>query len=155
MIVGVDGHSIDSSHDLTALVANLPVGKQTDVQILRKGDKKTVSVKLAKRADDMKIAENRVDRDDDLGLRLVALAPEAAHRLGYDEDENGVLVAAVKSGSRADRAGMQRGDLIKEVNRTPVGSLEDFYAQVGRTDKSDAIRLLIRRAKVGFVAISI
>ena len=155
VIVGINGQSIASGHDLTALIANLPVGKRTAVEILRKGEAKTVHVALARRDDDRTLAKTQVESGDDLGLRLVALAPEAARHFGYADDENGLLVAAVKSGSRADKAGMQRGDLIKEINRNPVGSLEDFTAQVDRAKQGEALRLLVRRANAGFMVISI
>ena len=38
----------------------------------------------------------------------------------------GILIVQVKEGSPADEAGIQEGDLIKEVNRKPVKDLKDL-----------------------------
>jgi len=51
------------------------------------------------------------------------LEPKTADRLGLNYNR-GVVVAAVQSGSPADLAGIRKGDIILEVNQTPVESVK-------------------------------
>jgi serine protease Do len=60
----------------------------------------------------------------DFGLQLQPLTAELAQQLGYS-GEKGVLVTAVEVGSAADTAGIERGDLIQEINRKPAASPEE------------------------------
>ena len=60
-----------------------------------------------------------------VGIDVQSLTPEQAGRLGWDRN-NGVVVTAIDSGSPAERAGLQQGDIIAEVASTPVDDQEDF-----------------------------
>ena len=55
----------------------------------------------------------------------------------------GVLVGDVEGGSKAQRLGLQPGDIVMGVNQRGVGSLEDLAAVLGSAN--DAIALTIRR----------
>jgi serine protease Do len=79
-----------------------------------------------------------------LGLALQDLTPDIAGQLGY-ENQTGALVADVASGSPAEDAGLQRGDLIKEVNRQAVQSVKDFEKAIREFKGGDVVALLIRR----------
>jgi serine protease Do len=78
----------------------------------------------------------------ELGLSLQELTPQLARRLGYD-DAAGVLVSAVEPGSAAAEAGMERGDLIQEINRRPVTAPEQARRLIAQA-KGKAVLLLIR-----------
>jgi S1-C subfamily serine protease len=58
--------------------------------------------------------------------------------------QEGAVVIAIERDSAAARAGIQVGDVIVEVNRQPVGSLEDFEAATAAS-AVDRILLLTRR----------
>ena len=63
-----------------------------------------------------------------------------------------MLVTEVESGSKADQAGIQQGDLIKEINRQPVANVSQFRKQLNKVKKGETIRVLIKRGKSGFFA---
>jgi S1-C subfamily serine protease len=67
-------------------------------------------------------------------------------------NEQGVLVSSVTTGSPADEAGLHRGDLIKEVNRTEVSTVQEFKRQVSRLQSGDGLALLVRRGQNTFYA---
>jgi serine protease Do len=70
------------------------------------------------------------------------------------KNEKGAIITDVVPGSPADEAGLERGDLIQEVNRKTIQSAEDFENQVRRLKSGDVAALLIRRgANTFFVAI--
>ncbi len=63
-------------------------------------------------------------------------------------------MVGVKPGSKADVAGIQQGDLLKEVNRKPIDSVKTLKFEL--KDKSgDSMRLLVKRPSAGFLVITI
>jgi len=83
----------------------------------------------------------------ELGLRVESLSSETARSLDI-KDKSGVVVVDVSQGSAADDAGLQRGDVIKEVNDQSVKDVTDYNAAVTKArDKNPAkpIVFLIKR----------
>jgi serine protease Do len=152
VIVEVDGKSIESSRDLTNMIANLEVGKKTTVTLLRDGRKQTVDVKIDKRSDNGLMAQHKPEDSEKLGIQIAEVTPETARRFGHPETEKGVLVVGVEPGSKADEAGVRQGDLVKEVNRKPVTSASQLRSEV---EKADKFQLLVKRPNAGFMVIKI
>ena len=155
IIVAVNNEPVSSSRELSRKVAGLGVGNRASITLLRDGRKKTVTIETAKREDQDRQARKEPESDDSLGLSLRTLEPDFAGRFGYSEDEEGVLVIEVESGSKADKAGIQQGDLIKELNRKPIANLKDFRKRLDRVKKGDTVRLLLKRGQSGFVAVKL
>jgi serine protease Do len=151
IITAVNGAPVTTSRELSRRIAALGVGQKADITIMRDGRKKTVTVETAKRQEEQTLASKESESDDKLGLSLQSLEPDIAARLGFDDAEKGVLVTGVESGSKADKAGVQQGDLIKEINRTPVAGMEDFRNQMNQVKKGEPIMLLLKRAQSGFI----
>jgi serine protease Do len=151
IITAVNGEPVTSSRELSRRIAALGVGQKAKITIMRDGREKTVTVETAKRQDEQTLASKETENDDKLGLSLQSLEPEMAARLGYDEAEKGVLVTGVEGGSKADKAGVQQGDLIKEINRKPVTGMDDFRKQLNQVKKGDPIMLLLKRGQSGFI----
>jgi len=74
------------------------------------------------------------------------LTPELARRLGSKND-TGVAVTRVEPGSPADEAGIQTGDIIREVNRKPVKNAEDLLQKVEQAKDQNNILLLVQRGQ--------
>jgi serine protease Do len=156
IIVAVEGKPVLTPRDLSMRIANTPVGQRVSVDLIRDGKKKTVTVKLSKR-NDQEIAETSETPGDEgsLGMKLTALTPEANARYGLDPDEQGILVFDVITGKKAENAGIRRGDIIKEVNRNPVTTIESFGAQIKKIKTGQPIQLLIKRGAYGYYVVNI
>jgi serine protease Do len=152
VIIEVDGQPVNSSHELTATIASIAVGKKTAVTLLRDGKEKTVDVEIAKRDDSEPLAQRKSEDSEKLGIRIAEATPETAKRFGHSETEKGVLVIGVEPGSKAAEAGVRQGDLVKEVNRKPVTSVPEMRSEV---EKDDKVQLLVKRPNAGFVVIKI
>ena len=86
-------------------------------------------------------------------MTVQELSPELAHRLGY-KGEKGVLIAQVRRGSVAARQGLERGDLIQEIERQPVEDLQDYEEELARVEEGDAFLMLVRsREGTNYVAL--
>ncbi len=92
---------------------------------------------------------------DDLGIRAVDLNPDTARRFGLDSEERGVLIVQVRSGGKADQAGMRQGDVVKEVNRVPVTSVQEMRAEYQKVRAGETVLFLVKRSGAGFQVIRI
>jgi serine protease Do len=147
IIVGFDGKPVKSSHELPSMVAATPIGKNVDVKVLREGNEKTLQMKIAempKGEGEGEGGESEEQSGEKLGLSVAPVTPEVARQLGI-EPGSGVLVRAVKSGSTAEDAGLQPGDVILEVNRKAVKSVEAFKSAVSGAKKDESLLFLVRR----------
>ncbi len=157
IILSINGKPVTTSRDLSMRIANTPVGEKVSIQLIRNGEKKTVEVKLAKKTDEPEMAARQEDNgvEDHFGAKLTALTPENARNFGFPENEWGILIVDLQMGSNGDKAGLERGDLIKEVNHTPVKTLADFDRLVGAVPAGRNIQLLIRRGNFGYYVLNI
>jgi len=74
------------------------------------------------------------------------LDPEIAKGLGLKKD-GGVVVTGIEPGSPAANAGIQTGDVIREVNRKPVKDVEDFVQEIEKAKEQDNILLFLQRGQ--------
>jgi len=80
-----------------------------------------------------------------LGLSVVDLTPDVARTYGR-QSYSGVMVADVVAGSPAQRAGLKAGDIILEVDRTPVQRAQALRWMVARTGPGGMVRVRVTRA---------
>jgi len=79
-----------------------------------------------------------------LGLEVRPITPDVARQLNLRVTE-GVIVARVEDGSPAEEAGIQRGDVIREINRQKVRSMADFEKITKETKEGDRLTVLLQR----------
>jgi len=88
-----------------------------------------------------------------LGIQMVTLTPQVKQRIntapGSDitipEDETGVLIVEVLSGSPADEAGLRPGDVIKAINGKAVEDGTDVQQQVDQSQIGEPLPIEVRR----------
>ncbi|MEK7347540.1 MAG: Do family serine endopeptidase [Candidatus Eisenbacteria bacterium] len=147
VITEFDGKKVGDVHTFRLLVADTPVNKQVRVRLLRQGSPQEILVTLAERPAEERLAAQSQSPASWLGIAVESLAGDFAKENGLREKE-GVVVVEVAQGSGADDAGLQRGDIIKEVNDHPV---KDTFEYNDAVDKSKAknskkpVVLLIKR----------
>jgi serine protease Do len=154
VVIQLNGAAVDSSGALTRGVALVPPGQTANLTVLRGGDQKQFSLKVAQRPED----ENALSRGDapeaepegkdtaasKLGLALTPMTPEVQSQLGLEGDE-GVVVTNVQPEGPADRAGLRRGDVILEMNRQPIRRLDEVKAILSKLKDNDLVLLRVRR----------
>ncbi len=151
IVVTVDGAPVRDSAQVRNLVAEGQPGKTVTVGLLRDGARLERTVTLGERPRERGDQAPQSERPDaasqqKLGLAVQDLTPDIAQQLGL-KNEPGALVADVVPGSPADDAGLERGDLIQEVNRIQVRSARDFERLARGLKSGDAIALLVRRGQ--------
>ena len=155
VIVAVDGKPVSTGRELSAAVAGLPVGKEVPVKLIREGKEFSVKVRIAERKEGEAAASEAGPDSTDLGIRATDLTPETARRFGIEEGEKGALIAAIQPGSKAEQAGLRQGDIVKEVNRTPVQTVAEWRAALGKVKSGETLQLLVKRGAAGFIVIKL
>jgi serine protease Do len=144
VIVAYDEKPVADAAALPMMVAQTKAGTTVPVEVIRKGRTSTFDVQITKLKDDDAVA-SRFDEapNGKWGLALRELTPHERARRELD-GEVGVLVVGVTPGSPAAEADINRGDIILEVNRTPVGSVSELKAEIANTPDGKPLLLLVR-----------
>ena len=129
VIEAIEGESVTDSAALRLRIAMTPPGTKVRLKVRRGNSVREVDVVLT----ELEAKEERseipqgMERSRPLqGLEVQNLTAEEARNLGLGADSAGALVTRVQPGSAAEDAGLQRGDVIVEVNRKRVSSDRDF-----------------------------
>jgi serine protease Do len=146
VITEFDGKAVTSSKELPRIVASTPVGKTVTVKLSRDGKATERLVKLGEMEEKGVEVSKGSSSHKALGIGVQNLTPEIAKEPGVKKD-SGVVVTQVEPGSAAADAGIQTGDVIREVNRMPVKDVEDFARKVEKGKNRDSVLFLIQRGR--------
>lgn len=155
IIIEVDGKKIETSRELTRIIADIGVGEKATIKVLRKGKEKTFTVTIAKR-DDQRISSKMDTKQQnyELGIEVAQLNPEIARRFNVNETE-GVIVTNVDPDSNAYREGIQVSDIIKEINHEPIYTVDDYNREINKVEKGGVIQMFIKRMNSGFIVVKL
>lgn len=157
VVVALDGAPMKSTSKLRNRVALAGPGKTVALDIVRKGKKKTLKVSLGELPGELaggsSSPSNAPGESDFLGVSVSGIDAAARRRFGLEDDvKSGVVITGVQGQSRAARAGLRPGDVIEEVDRTPVKGPAHFQSLVGESE-SRVLLLVNRKGTTLYVAI--
>jgi serine protease Do len=144
VIVEFDGKEVKDSKELPRIVASTPVGETVTLKLLRNGKVVDRQVKIGEMEE--KVEAAKAPSHKSLGITVQNITPEIAKGLGLKKD-TGVVVTGVEPGSPAANAGIQTGDVIREVNRIPVKDIDDFAQKIEKVKDQDNILLFLQRGQ--------
>ncbi|MBN1381862.1 MAG: DegQ family serine endoprotease [Deltaproteobacteria bacterium] len=148
IIIMVKGKEIKNTHDLLLTIASLHVGDKVNVRVLRDGKEKEFQVVVEERGDEKLVAQADQGKDE-LGLTVQKITPEIARYLGVDKEE-GVVVVDVVEGSLAEDVGIQPQDIILQINKVKISSIEDYLKEVEKLDEKRSLMMLLKRGRATF-----
>ncbi len=158
-IVGFEGKKVEDSTSLRKLVAQAAPGSAVTLQIVRGGRTLEIKATLAERpaepgekAPAGQGGTPEPKASSRLGLTVQTLTPDIAAQLGYAKNEKGVVIAEVAAAGAADRAGLRRGDVIKQVDKAAVSTDAEFEREMKGFKKGDVVALLVKRGPATFYA---
>jgi len=152
----INGQAIDDANSLRNTVAALRPGENAEFEILREGKTLKLKVNIALR-DENNLSGAAPDSKDakkdanEWGIQAAELTKEQRKSAGLAETAGGVLVAAVKDKSPAEKSGIKRGDIILVANNKRITDLKDFNSVFGSDSKT--IMLQIRRSGSQFFTV--
>jgi serine protease Do len=130
IIVSVNGKQTQSDVQLRNVIGLNPPGVRVRLELFRDGDKKTVSVKLAKFPTRDRLAtrgdDQQADADSAFGMAVDTLDKDLRREFSI-KVKTGVVVTSVARNSVADRMGIEVGDVVVKVNNKEIKSAKQFY----------------------------
>jgi len=150
VITRVDGEAVGSTDDLIHVISLKPVGTTVTLEIIRDKRPLQIQVTLAEKPSEEEVYGTKTpgttgtEAVSKFGLTVGSITPELAQRLGLHSTQ-GVVIMDVVPGSRADWAGLEENDIIREINRQKVASVDDWNALVGEMDENATLMFTILR----------
>lgn len=155
VIVAVDGKPVGGNDELIQVVASGQPGTTATLNVVRDGRALNVVVKLAERAS---VRESEGQPSDFslpvrrpgslLGLSVREIDAEFAERYDLPKDMGGVLVARVDPMGPAIEADIERGQVLLEINRRPVRSVDDFRRLTANARPGDVLALYLFKPEI-------
>jgi serine protease Do len=158
VIISVNGHHIGNARELAINVSQIAPGNVASLAVLRDGGSKAISVTVGTLPSDQASGRvgNSAQGSPALGVGLQALTPNLRQQLSLPDSVRGAVIAEVKSGSTAEQAGLQPGDVIVGVGEKNVSSPSETTRAIRESLKNNqAVALrIIRDGQPAFVAVS-
>lgn len=145
IIVKFNGRRMKDANELRQAVAATEPNTDTEVVVFRNGKENTFTVHIAQMESDSVVAKAGGEQSADLGISVRTLTPDTAKQLGYEGDEQGVVVTDVKPGSMAASLDIRPNDVIVSVGSQQVNGAADFRKALDSNDLSKGIRLQVMR----------
>jgi serine protease Do len=147
IIVELGGAPIKDVTDLQKRVAAIPPGRAVVLTVLRDRRTSKLTVKVGEQPGEETVVAAG-SKGEGLGVTVEELGEDAAQAYGL-RGRSGVLVTDVAPDSAAAAAGIKEGDLVLEVNRRRVGSVEEFKKAVAALKPGEAVPVQIARSGAG------
>jgi Do/DeqQ family serine protease len=161
VIRSLNGQPVADMNTLRNRVAEAGPGSTVQMVVVRDGAEQHLSARL-EALDSRRAARGDSDSDSDqsgepdkaaLGISVAPLTPEVASQLRLPANTKGIVVQNVDPDGRAADAGIRPGDVIQEVNRQPVTSVDTLRTAVRRNTDKPTLLLINRDGADIFVTV--
>ncbi|MCG3162344.1 MAG: Periplasmic pH-dependent serine endoprotease DegQ [Acidobacteria bacterium] len=155
VITELNGARVEDSRELRLKISQMAPGSSAKLKVIRDGAPREISVTLGELPNEKTAASNgNPENSSPDGLSVENLTPQIARQLDLPSNVSGVIVTDVQDGSRADDAGLRRGDVIQQVNRKPVSNTAEFDRAMKQAGGKSVLLLVNRNGHTSFVAIA-
>ena len=149
VIERLNGKPMLNGGSLQVAIAAVSPGTKVQLGILRDGKPQTLDLSVGEFKKDSEVAKNDGNSDaaggheGKLGLAMADLTPDVRQQLNVPDSMKGAAIQSVRPGSPAEDAGLQRGDIIVQVNRHAVDSAQAAVSSVRALPSNEDVLLLV------------
>jgi len=156
IITALNGQKISDYHDLRLRISQTAPGTAIKMDVYRNGQKQQMTATLAEFPEKAQAAENSPQGESPAleGVQAENLNSDIIQQLNLPSGTHGVVITRVDPDSNAAETGLQRGDVIQEVNRKPINNVEQFRAAVRAATNQPLLLLINRGGSSSYVVIS-
>jgi serine protease Do len=145
VIIKFGDKEIIFSADLPPLVGSSKIGSKIPVEIIRRGDSKTLRVTIAELpAEEMIASAGGAGTYQSNSLNITVSNPTDAQKKEMELEEHGVIVQSVADGP-GYKAGIRKGDVLLLINNQKVKDAAGFEKMIKDLPKEKSIPILVQR----------
>lgn len=155
VITEINGQPVEGANDLRLKVGTMAPGTTVNLKVDRNGQTHDFSFALGEAPTGKTAAKNEGTPENSpmRGVQVDELTNDIRQQLGLKPNVKGVVVTNVSDDSPAADAGLQRGDVIEQVNRQPVNSVSDYQHLVSEAGKQTVVLLVDRGGNTTFLVV--
>lgn len=164
IITAINGERIEDSNTLRNKVAGTAPGSDIKIAVSRDGKEQEFTAKLDELETEKASAKNSDDEKNDgggkslengkLGLSLRPATPELLKQLQLPADTKGLIVTEVDPDGAAAEEGVSQGDVILEINRKSVGTIEDVQSALEKSGDRPVLLLVNRKGQTVYLTVT-
>jgi len=155
VITSVNAHPVKTGNDLVNPIADAPIGSKVKLTYMRDRQQKETTATVEDRTRVFPNTAGRIAGEQpteggpaEFGLHVEELTPDRGRRVGV-EGQKGVIVTEVEPASFAEDLNFGRGDVITEINHTPINSVADYRKAVSGLKPGDDVVFKVLRRQDG------
>jgi serine protease Do len=146
-ITHIGERAVASTNQLRNLVASTSVGAEVDVRLLREGEEIILRVRVGDldQADEVlrRYRESEARAQPKLGITASELTAELAERYHLPAAADGVVITEIEPGSLAAQVGLAPGEVILEVDRQRIRTMDDLDGAIQKIDAKRGVLLRV------------
>ncbi|MBI5740420.1 MAG: DegQ family serine endoprotease [Nitrospirae bacterium] len=153
IITELNDREIKNVETLRNTIAQSAVGSKIKLTVIRDGRTLALTATITEFPQDLAQTvpgerEEQFSYEENAlaGFSVMNLTQEISKQLGLSKDEKGVVIVKVEPYTAAEDAGLRKGDIIQEINKKTVRSINDFNEVAGKVKKGDTLLLYINRS---------
>jgi serine protease Do len=155
VIQELNGEAIHDSRSLSLKISMMAPQVTVRLKVRRGAEERDISAVLAElpAKEAVNSQPGAKSGTSHFGLSVEPLTPQLSRQLGLSQTTKGVVLSEVQSGSAAEEAGLQRGDVVEEVNHKSVTAVDQFQAAVSQAGNQPLLLLINRGGSHLFVVV--
>lgn len=160
VILSLNGVNIGDGNELRNKVSATAPNTEVTVGYLRDGKEQSAKVMLSEFESKTSSKDKEKGTGDDseqgkLGITLQPLTPQIAQQLGLKGITDGVVVSDVQEGSPAEDAGVVQGDVIMQINRQDVKTVDDVKTAITKSKNNSVLLLINREGRTIYITVNL
>lgn len=145
IILEYNGKPVRHGNHFLHIVSQTRAGATVKIKILRNNEELLVEAVLEEPPAKTTTPDaSTIPYEKTIGLAVQNVTQEIAQKLGVEKN-SGIMVSGVEPGGRAAVTGLQKGDIVNEVNRKEIKSVADFRRALGSLDTEKAFCIHVKR----------
>jgi serine protease Do len=155
VIEELNGQPVEGPNELRLKIGTMAPGTTIHMKLNRNGETQDVPLTLSEAPSGTNRAAEQGGGEHSpmVGVQVDQLTDDIRQQLGLGREVSGVVITDVPDGSPAADAGLQRGDVIEQVNRHPLNSVSDYQRLIREAGNGSIVVLVNRGGNTQFVVV--
>jgi serine protease Do len=155
IVLELDGQAVNGPDDLSVRISEMAPDAVAHLKVFRNGQTRDMDVTLGEYPEKGQASQpgGGASATALKGLQVQNLTPDLARQLGVPPSTMGVVVTDIDPSSAAAAAGIQRGDVVQEVNHRPVRNIDQYQQALAGTGNQPVLLLINRAGVTHFVVV--